>query len=123
MKNRALYKWLAFLLAFVMILGLCACGKSEPAPTPAPEPEEEPEPSQSESPDAAEGAGGTENPFPDQGLPPATTAYVLNHNTKKFHRPSCQHVKKIAAHNREDVDDTRENIIAQGYKPCKVCKP
>ncbi len=95
----------------------------EPAPAPAPEPEEEPEPSQSESTDAAEGAGGTENPFPDQGLPPATTAYVLNHNTKKFHRPSCQHVKKIAAHNREDVDDTRENIIAQGYKPCKVCKP
>lgn len=93
------------------------------APEPAPAPEGESESSQPESPGSASDAGGAQNPFPDQGLPPATTAYVLNHNTKKFHRPSCRYVKKIAEHNREDVDDTRENIIAEGYKPCKVCKP
>ena len=99
----------------------------EPTPTPAPEParafEGESGSSQPESPGSDSDTGDAENPFPDQGLPPATTAYVLNRNTMKFHRPSCKYVKKIAEHNREDVDDTREQIIAEGYKPCKVCKP
>ena len=25
--------------------------------------------------------------------------------------------------NREDVEDTRENLIAKGYDPCKRCNP
>lgn len=50
-------------------------------------------------------------------------AYVLNNNTKKFHYPSCGSVDQIADHNRQDVEDTRENLMAKGYKPCGNCHP
>lgn len=49
--------------------------------------------------------------------------YVLNTNTKKFHVPSCSSVKQMADKNREDVKDTRENILNRGYDPCKRCNP
>ena len=49
--------------------------------------------------------------------------YVLNTNTKKFHIPSCSSVKQMADKNREDVKDTRENILNRGYDPCKRCNP
>lgn len=49
--------------------------------------------------------------------------YVLNTNTKKFHRPDCSSVKTIKDKNRSDVTDTRENIISYGYVPCKKCYP
>ena len=49
--------------------------------------------------------------------------YVLNTNSKKFHRPDCSSVGQMSAKNREDVEDTRENLIAKGYDPCKRCNP
>lgn len=49
--------------------------------------------------------------------------YVLNTNSKKFHRPDCSSVGQMSAKNREDVEDTRENLIANGYDPCKRCNP
>lgn len=49
--------------------------------------------------------------------------YVLNTNSKKFHVPSCSSVKQMAAKNREDVKDTRENLLNRGYDPCKRCNP
>ena len=49
--------------------------------------------------------------------------YVLNTNSKKFHRPDCSLVGQMSAKNREDVEDTRENLIANGYDPCKRCNP
>lgn len=49
--------------------------------------------------------------------------YVLNTNSKKFHKPSCSSVKQMADKNREDVKDTRENILNRGYDPCKRCNP
>lgn len=52
-----------------------------------------------------------------------TTEYVLNTNSKKFHRPDCSSVGQMSAKNREDVEDTRENLIANGYDPCKRCNP
>lgn len=50
-------------------------------------------------------------------------AYVLNTNSKKFHRPDCSSVGQMSAKNREDVEDTREDLIANGYDPCKRCNP
>ena len=52
-----------------------------------------------------------------------TTEYVLNTNSKKFHLPSCSSVDQMSPKNREDVEDTRENLIAKGYDPFKRCTP
>ena len=52
-----------------------------------------------------------------------TTEYALNTNSKKFHLPSCSSVDQMSPKNREDVEDTRENLIAKGYDPCKRCNP
>ena len=54
---------------------------------------------------------------------PATVTYVVNKNTGKFHYPSCPSVSKIKAKNRMDSDQTRDELIAQGYVPCKNCNP
>lgn len=47
--------------------------------------------------------------------------YVLNTNTKKFHKPSCSSATEMSQANRQDRHDTRENIIADGYEPCGKC--
>lgn len=54
-----------------------------------------------------------------------TTAgsYVLNTNSHKFHLPGCESVETISAKNRKDVNESREQIISEGYEPCKRCKP
>lgn len=52
-----------------------------------------------------------------------TQTYILNTNTKKFHRPNCDSVKDIKDKNKKEVESTREEIIAQGYEPCKKCYP
>ena len=54
---------------------------------------------------------------------PATVTYVVNKNTGKFHYPSCSSVPKIKAKNRMDSNQTRDELIAQGYAPCKNCNP
>ena len=53
----------------------------------------------------------------------AQVTYVLNKNTKKFHKPNCSSVTDIKQKNRLDVDLTREEVIDMGYVPCKRCKP
>lgn len=52
-----------------------------------------------------------------------TASYVLNTNSKKFHRPSCYSAAKISAKNRQDYNGSRSDLIAQGYEPCKNCDP
>lgn len=54
-----------------------------------------------------------------------TTAgsYVLNTNTHKFHLPGCASVETISPKNRKDVNESREQIISEGYAPCKRCNP
>ena len=54
---------------------------------------------------------------------PTSRNYVLNTNTKKFHFPGCSSVGKISAKNRKDIESTREDLISQGYSPCKICNP
>lgn len=51
------------------------------------------------------------------------TSYVLNTNTKKFHYPSCSSVKQMSDRNRRDVTESRNELIAEGYSPCKNCNP
>ena len=59
---------------------------------------------------------------------PAPTAdagqdYVLNTSSKKFHYPSCSSVGKMKSKNRKDYHGSRDDLIAQGYKPCGICNP
>ena len=75
---------------------------------------------------ASEGAGageasekGATGSAEDKGV----AEYVLNTNSKKFHIPSCSSVDQMSPKNREDVENTRENLIAKGYDPCKRCNP
>jgi len=49
--------------------------------------------------------------------------FVLNTNTQKFHKTTCTHAGKIAAHNRATYTGVREDLILEGYDPCGTCKP
>lgn len=65
-----------------------------------------------------------EPPVVESAPAPANTrVYVVNTNTGKFHNSWCRYVDTIASHNRWDVETTRDELISQGYEPCKVCEP
>lgn len=49
--------------------------------------------------------------------------YVLNSNTKKFHRTGCASVKQMKEKNKKSFYGTREEVIKKGYSPCKRCNP
>lgn len=51
------------------------------------------------------------------------TDYVLNTNTHKFHYPSCSSVSDMKPENTSYFTGSRDEVIAQGYKPCGRCKP
>ena len=46
------------------------------------------------------------------------TEYIL-----KFHYPSCSSVKQMKASNKKEYTGSRDDLIAQGYDPCKKCNP
>ena len=47
--------------------------------------------------------------------------YILNTNTKKIHRPTCQSVSEMKAKNKKEVTSTIEELKEKGYAPCKRC--
>lgn len=49
--------------------------------------------------------------------------YVLNKNTKKFHRPDCSSVQDIKPKNKQEFSGNTKALIQQGYSPCKNCNP
>ena len=49
--------------------------------------------------------------------------FVINKKSKKFHLPDCESVKDVDEKNKAYSGDTRDNLIEQGYAPCKRCKP
>lgn len=53
----------------------------------------------------------------------AAPAYICNTNTFKFHYPSCSSVKQMKESNKLPTNATREELIQQGYEPCKRCHP
>lgn len=74
---------------------------------------------------AAQNADQTGGVNADGAAEAGTTAgsYVLNTNSHKFHLPSCSSVDTISPKNRKDVNESREQIIREGYAPCKRCNP
>ena len=49
--------------------------------------------------------------------------YILNVKNKKFHKPDCSATSNISSANKQDFTGTRDQLIAQGYSPCGICKP
>lgn len=49
--------------------------------------------------------------------------YILNTGGRRFHKPSCASVAEMKEENKQDYRGSRENLVAQGYKPCGNCKP
>ena len=70
------------------------------------------------APGTGDGETETAPPQKDEGRD-----YVVNKNTKKFHYPSCSSAKQIKESNRWDYHGTREELIEDGYEPCKRCNP
>lgn len=52
-----------------------------------------------------------------------STKYVINTNTGKFHLPSCSSVADTLAKNKKVFNGNREQLISDGYMPCKRCNP
>lgn len=59
----------------------------------------------------------------DNNADSSSAKYILNTNTKKFHYPSCGSAGRIAAKNYGESNESREQLIAQGYSPCGNCDP
>ena len=51
------------------------------------------------------------------------TEYILNTNTKILHYRFCSSVKQMKASNKKEYTGSRDDLIAQGYDPCKKCNP
>ena len=52
-----------------------------------------------------------------------TSEYILNTNSGKIHRPNCKSVQKMKESNKKKYTGTLADLEAQGYVPCKICKP
>ncbi len=55
--------------------------------------------------------------------PVSESGYILNTNTRRFHRPSCESVKDMKEKNKVSSTKNRQEIINDGYKPCGRCRP
>ena len=66
------------------------------------------------------GGGGLKFDPPEKSL---SNSYVLNTNTKKFHKPSCSSVSKMKAENKSEYWGSRDDVIGMGYSPCQKCNP
>ena len=49
--------------------------------------------------------------------------YILNTKTKKFHIPTCSSAEEIKSDNKSEFKGNREDLISDGYTPCKNCNP
>lgn len=104
---------------------------ASPSPTPKPTvvPTSEPSPDPTVEPTPEPAAEPTSEPTPEPTLEPTPEPtpvvhdYVLNTNSKRFHRPTCNSVDDIKPVNRKDYTGTRERILKMGYEPCGRCHP
>ena len=53
----------------------------------------------------------------------SSVTYVVNTNTGKFHMPDCSSVSDMKQSNRLDTSKTFDELMAEGYEPCKKCDP
>lgn len=49
--------------------------------------------------------------------------YIINTSTKKYHKPTCHYVSSMNESNKEEFTGEKEQLEADGYSACGVCKP
>ena len=87
------------------------------------------ESSQSNQANNATGSNNAKNPSNGAGSEESSAAsselkeYVLNTKSMKFHRPTCSSVDDIVDNNKQEATATRDELISEGYSPCKQCNP
>jgi len=57
---------------------------------------------------------------------PASTpsTYIINKNSRVFHRPNCSSVKQMSEKNKKTVTQVRrEDLMEDGYQRCTRCLP
>lgn len=63
----------------------------------------------------------------DSDVPVNTLArlqsYLINISSKVFHYPDCPSVLAMKDSNKQDTEQSRDALIAEGFKPCGNCKP
>lgn len=59
----------------------------------------------------------------DTNAASAKHVYILNKHSKKFHYPNCLSVNDMNPRNRVTFSGNRDELISQGYTPCRNCKP
>ncbi len=57
----------------------------------------------------------------DSDLYNTKMSFILNTHTKKIHMPGCRGVKQMADRNKLECESTINELIKQGYEPCKMC--
>ena len=53
----------------------------------------------------------------------SSAQYILNTNSKKFHKTTCKLANDISDKNKKSFTGSREELINRGYSPCGSCKP
>lgn len=66
------------------------------------------------------GSVDTPSELPTEEQTENKVTYVLNTNSKKFHKENCS---SLPTTNRQDFVGTRDEVVAMGYSPCGRCKP
>lgn len=72
---------------------------------------------------AADGQRSMQDEEPDAPDIGSEITYVANTNTMKFHYPYCHSVEDINESHKQEFTGTRDDLIAQGFVPCKNCNP
>lgn len=51
------------------------------------------------------------------------STYILNTNSKKFHREDCSNAGRISDKNKSVYTGDMDDLISQGYSPAECCNP
>ena len=49
--------------------------------------------------------------------------FVLNTGTKKFHLLTCGGAPSPTSKNYKLTNQTRSQVVNEGFSPCRICKP
>lgn len=53
----------------------------------------------------------------------SSETYILNTNSKKFHKLGCGSIAQMKDSNKKEFSGSRDELLSQGYDPCKRCNP
>ena len=70
-----------------------------------------------------DGEAGSRQTQDDTSVNLSKVTYILNKNTGVFHNPLCHSVGRMKESNKVYFTGTRDEAIAQGYRPCGNCNP